>query len=100
MNDRAFDVSPIPAHYSSLDDYADTPTEESFSLHLETGDYFTYVAALLGFVEETLDEIAAHSELAQLELRAIRALRSDLRYLDKHYQVTPRLEPDSGTLWK
>ncbi len=65
----------------------DSPKNIDF--HIRTGDYFLYVATLVGALEEALGrgEYATHTE----QERAIaRELRNDLRYVHANYEIHSR----------
>lgn len=78
---------------TSVSSYADPRSDferlSKLTFHVESGDYFRSLAALLGFVEETLvSEDTDESKLIQLE--AVRASRKDLLYLDSHCSIEVR----------
>ena len=76
---------------SAITDPAVLPREElgHLEFHLESGDYFLYLASLLGFIEETL--VAGDSEdSVKLQAEAVRATRRDLRALHQRYAIAPR----------
>ena len=75
---------------TSISAYADPRSDferlSKLTFHIESGDYFRSLAALLGFIEETLvSEDSDESKTIQLE--AIRASRKDLLYLDGHCSI-------------
>ena len=66
---------------------------ERLVFHLTAGDYFSVVNTVLGFCEEeavkNFNDIGIASESPLL--RGIRILRRDLDYLDRHYQIVPKV---------
>ncbi|KND50816.1 MAG: hypothetical protein AB202_00215 [Parcubacteria bacterium C7867-007] len=65
----------------------DSPQHIDF--HIKTGDYFAFLATMMGFLEEALNN--CESELVSERERAMaRELRHDLRYVQANYQITPR----------
>lgn len=64
----------------------DSPRNIDF--HVRTGDYFSYLATMIGFLEEAL---AARDEGGSSREKALaRELRTDLRYVQANYAITPR----------
>lgn len=60
---------------------------ERIDYHIRTGDYFSVLATMLGFLEETLvpeNETSAHMKALAHELR------TDLRYVQANYAIVPR----------
>ena len=67
----------------------DTP--EHIDFHIKTGDYFAFLATILGFIEETLQTSNAEGKVA-MELNAAKEMREDLRYVHQHYRIIPKEE--------
>lgn len=89
MIDRSFDVS-----FSSVYSFTTEPDPISMypalAKHLDRGDYFRYLATILGFFEEscTSPETTSDDMLA-LQAEAARALREELLFLHTHYRIMP-----------
>lgn len=81
--------STSPTYGNPLSDYE---RQNALAFHIETDDYFPFLATLLGFVEETLATMD-HSgkNITSIEIEAIRAARKDLQYLHIHCRIEPRL---------
>jgi hypothetical protein len=62
----------------------DSPKNIDF--HIRSGDYFSFLATMLGVLE---DQLADEEECRRLA----RELRNDLRYVQANYAIRPR-EPD------
>lgn len=54
---------------------------ERLDFHIQSGDFLSFVATKLGFIEESLSE---------RERAAAKELRHDLRYVQAHYKIVPR----------
>ncbi len=63
---------------------------QKVAFHVESDDYFPYLSALLGFVEETLSSAPASDEMVRIQVEAIRATRQDLGYLQNRFHIQPR----------
>ena len=65
----------------SLPRFVINDSPERLDFHIRSGDFLSFVATKLGFLEEALsiDERAAAKEL-----------RHDLRYVQAHYKIVPR----------
>lgn len=72
---------------ASLSFIHDTP--DRIDYHVQTGDYFSFLATILGFVEESLARCGADG-LTEEELNIARQLRHDLRYVQANYKILPR----------
>lgn len=94
MIDRLFDFSPVPtiAHSAShIDQRYEYERLATLRFHIETDDYFRFLATLLSFFEETLASgDGTQKESLAIELEAVRAARKDLQYLNDHYRIEPR----------
>jgi hypothetical protein len=93
MIDSIFNFSPIstPASVSSHSNpLSDYERQNALAFHIETDDYFPFLATLLGFVEETLATGDCTQNLTSIEVEAIRAARKDLQYLHTHCRIEPR----------
>jgi len=73
----------------------DSPQHIDF--HIQTGDYFAFLATMMGFLEEALAK--CQSDLvSERERNMARELRHDLRYVQANYQITPRRLVDIQTI--
>ena len=57
--------------------------------HIESGDYFAFVATLMGYLEEasgTCEQICKSPS----ERKLAHELRQDLRFVHAHYKIVPR----------
>ena len=92
MLDSVFNFSSVSPS-TSVAPYTSQLTDherlEKLTFHIEHGDYFGSLAALLGFVEERLAGESYDHELACVELEAVRAARKDLQYLNNHCRIEP-----------
>ena len=73
----------------------DSPRNIDF--HIRSGDYFSVLATMMGFIEETLAACGAEHEndSSNEKQRAIaRELRHDLRYVQANYEIVPRAPED------
>lgn len=69
----------------------DTP--EHIDFHVKSGDYFAFVATMMGFIEETLRGSMAGTSTADMvtkQAALAKELRQDLRYLNTHYNIVPK----------
>jgi hypothetical protein len=65
----------------------DSPKNIDF--HIRTGDYFSVLATVMGFMEEALT-VCEHVPEAAYHKTLARELRHDLRYVQANYQIEPR----------
>lgn len=61
---------------------------EQLGFHAKCGDYFSHLAAMMGFFEEALAKCG--STLTEREKGMARELRHDLRYMQANYKIVPR----------
>jgi hypothetical protein len=54
---------------------------ERLDFHIQSGDFLSFIATKLGFIEESLSD---------QERSAAKELRNDLRYVQAHYKIVPR----------
>ena len=68
----------------TAEDY-DEKQLERLNFHLNTGDYFPMLAAILGFAQETVQDCkcSAEDETVMLETDVLKNARRDLMYLYK-----------------
>ena len=73
------------ARYAS----ADGDRDARLRVHLESGDYFSFLATIFGFVEDICVEHERKSyATAPMTSDAFQKLRSDLIYLQHHYHIS------------
>lgn len=65
----------------------DSPAHIDF--HIRSGDYFSFLATMLGYLEDALNEDMSAEEIAR-KCRLARELRNDLRYVQANYIIKPR----------
>lgn len=63
----------------------DSPDRLDF--HIQSGDYFAFLATKLGFLEEAVKRCGG---LSGEEKGIAKELRHDLRYVQAHYKILPR----------
>jgi hypothetical protein len=66
---------------------SDSPQHVDF--HIQSGDYFAFLATMMGFIEEALNRCESHL-VTEEERTAARSLRHELRYVQANYTITPR----------
>ena len=64
--------------------------QHHLAFHIESDDYFPYLSALLGFVEETLSSADTSDESVRIQVEVIRATRQDLCFLQDRFHIQPR----------
>ena len=67
---------------------ADTVRLAQLQYHLNSNDYFAFLATVFGFLEESLD--SKKTEPAGEELAMVRNIRKDLIYLQNEYHINHR----------
>lgn len=70
---------------------------EHIDLHIKTGDYFSFLATMMGFLEEALAKCASHQPTEKVRAMA-RELRNDLRYVQANYEIRERELGDVQTI--
>ncbi len=71
--------------YASVDDDRDA----RLRVHLESGDYFSFLATIFGFVEDVcVEHERKNYATAPMTSDAFQKLRSDLIYLQHHYHIS------------
>lgn len=72
----------------------DAPLNSDF--HIRSGDFFSFIATLMGSFEETLAtcECEAGKDIQARQQRLARELRHTLRFLQAHYTILPRALED------
>jgi hypothetical protein len=67
---------------------------KSIDFHIRSGDYFLYLATLVGAMEEALEQCSANGVDSERERAMARSLRHDLRYVHANYHIAPRALAD------
>lgn len=65
--------------------FRDTP--DRIDYHIRNGDYFSFLATKLGFLEEAIMKCGG---LSKEEQDIAKELRRDLRYVQAHYKIEER----------
>lgn len=80
-----------PASVSHSCTTADKERLARLHFHIQTGDYFSMLSTMLGFVEETLTEFhPAEGTLPGIEKSLLQSVRKDLLDLQENYRIEPR----------
>lgn len=80
---------PIPSPYWILRD-GDSDRIERLTFHIEQGDYFPFLATVIGMLADTIATGDPSSDPAKTQRAFAEDLRNDLMYLHEHYTITPR----------
>ncbi len=76
-------------------DGVDEPDDlERLLFHVKAGDYFSTLATILGFVEETIKE-QDHQEKMTYEINTLSQMKEDLVYLNDNFDIKPKRKKDS-----
>ena len=70
---------------------------ERLDFHIRSGDYFSFLATVMGFVEEAITKCGS-GEMSEREKEIARELRHDLRYVQANYKIVPRTGNDVQTI--
>lgn len=70
----------------------DEPNSDHASLlfHVGQNDYFSTLATILRFYEESIHEKNITPEMRELQLKTIKDVMNDLLYLNKKYTILPK----------
>jgi hypothetical protein len=60
--------------------------------HVNHGDYFSTLASILRFYEESIKEGKIDGGMQKIELKTISKVIEDLLYLDKNFSIIPKKE--------
>lgn len=74
---------------------SDSPAQIDF--HIRNDDYFSFLATLMGFLEEALSRSEIQA-LCASEQKIAREMRHDLRYVQANYKIVPRELADIQTM--
>lgn len=80
---------PIRSEYWIIRD-ADDDRIERLAFHIERGDYFPFLATIIGMLAETVATEGASSEAAKEQAAFADEVRKDLLYLHERYVIMPR----------
>lgn len=64
----------------------------SLLFHVNQDDYFSTLATILRFYEESIHEKNITPEMRELQLKTIKNVMNDLLYLNKKYTIVPKNE--------
>ena len=62
---------------------------ERLLFHVKAGDYFSTLATILGFVEETMKEQDSKKKMTY-EINTLRHMKKDLVYLNDNFDIKPK----------
>lgn len=71
--------------------FLDSP--QNLDFHIRNDDYFSFLATIMGFIEEGLGTCTDVEHADKLKSQA-RELRHDLRYIQANYHILPRPPED------
>jgi hypothetical protein len=77
----------------TIQDAADDSRLERLKFHLEQGDYFPFLATVVGFLKETAETCRESNEVTDAQMAFTDELRKDLIYLHENYQLAPKATP-------
>lgn len=80
---------PIRSEYWIIRD-ADDDRIERLAFHIERGDYFPFLATIIGMLGETVTSEGTSSEAVKEQAAFAEQVRKDLLYLHERYVITPR----------
>jgi len=63
---------------------------DSLLFHVSKGDYFSTLATVLRFFEETIYNKEISPKMREMQLKTIQIVMSDLLYLNDHYDLIPK----------
>jgi hypothetical protein len=86
-----------PQYFHSLRLLLLRDSPQAIDFHITSGDYFLYLATLMGALEEALEKVESSAGVEK-ERALARSLRHDLRYVHANYQITPRSLADIRTI--
>lgn len=76
--------------YRVLRDANDDARIKRLTFHIEQGDYFPFLATIIGFLKETLETCErTANENMPAQAAFAEEVRKDLLYLQEHYRITP-----------
>lgn|SRR3989344_5936550 len=83
IRDKPIDNVYFPSQDRKLD-------HASLLFHIKQNDYFSTLATILRFYEESINDKNISPQMRDLQLKTIKDVMSDLLYLNKNYVITPR----------
>lgn len=84
---RRYDLQPS---YLLLFD-ADDERLKGLQFHIEQGDYFPFLATIIGMLGESVAQ-CENADEESMQAKFVEGLKKDLLYLHEHYEITPRKE--------
>ncbi len=90
MYERSYTLSPV---FFLFRDSVEDARLERLAFHIEQGDYFPFLATVLGFLKETVEGSSAASDLDRAQAAFAGEMREDLLYLQEHYRIVPAEKP-------
>lgn len=79
----------LPKYWLIYDEPANSG-RASLLFHIGQNDYFSTLATILRFYEESIHEKNATPEMRNLQLKTIKDVMNDLLYLNKKYTIVPK----------
>lgn len=64
--------------------------KKSLLFHVEQGDYFSTLATVLRFFEETIQDKNISPEMREKQLKTIEIVMSDLLFLSDNFNILPK----------
>lgn len=83
--------------YRVLRDSGEDARRKELALHLESGDYFPFLATVIGFLSEAVRECPTTTDSAVRSVEAARKIQDDLLYLQERYRIVRSDTPSSYT---
>ena len=97
--DRVY-ACPIPCFWT-IRDAADDERIRRLTFHVSQGDYFPFLATIVGFLKETAEGCASASDpIIRQQAAFAEEVRKDLIYLHEHYQLMKKEVPSVYTTKK
>lgn len=76
-----------------MDSPVDAERLSRLTFHIQAGDYFPFIATVLGFVQDTLADRGEMTPLERMQSEQIDRLRKDLIHIHEHYDLVPKETP-------
>lgn len=87
----------IASPYWFIADAAPEDPLARLEFHIEAGDYFPFLATIIGMLSEAASECIKPGSPEAIQLAAALQARKDLLHLHERYLITPRKEKISYT---
>lgn len=68
----------------------DSDRLERLKFHIERGDYFPFLATVVGMLGDTVKTYGLPSDIAGTQAAFAEDMRKDLLYLHERYDITPK----------